>query len=80
MPLFYRFALFHLLQRPLMGDLVLMYDNGWPNYVPGLFEHVVLYAGNGMIYEEPTFGGQCQYVSIWSKGMGNIRIRRILAD
>ncbi len=62
------------------GDLVLMYDNGWPNYVPGLFEHVVLYAGNGMIYEEPTFGGQCQYVSIWSKGMGNIRIRRILAD
>lgn len=57
-----------------------MYDNGWPNYVPGLFEHVVLYAGNGMIYEEPTFGGQCQYVSIWSKGMGNIRIRRILAD
>lgn len=62
------------------GDLVLMYDNGWPNYVPGLFEYVVLYAGNGMIYEEPTFGGQCQYVSIWSKGMGNIRIRRILAD
>lgn len=62
------------------GDLVLMYDNGWPNYVPGLFEHVVLYAGNGMIYEEPTFGGQCQYVSIWSKGMGNIKIRRILAD
>lgn len=62
------------------GDLVLMYDNGWPNYVPGLFEHVVLYAGNGMIYEEPTFGGQCQYVSIWSKGMGNIRIRRILAN
>ena len=62
------------------GDLVLMYDNGWPNYVPGLFEHVVLYAGNGMIYEEPTFGGQCQYVSIWSKGMGNISIRRILGD
>ena len=62
------------------GDLVLMYDNGWPNYVPGLFEHVVLYAGNGMIYEEPTFGGQCQYVSIYSKGMGNISIRRIIAD
>lgn len=62
------------------GDLILMYDNGWPNYVPGLFEHVVLYAGNGMIYEEPTFGGQCQYVSIWSKGMGNISIRRILGD
>ena len=62
------------------GDLILMYDNGWPNYVPGLFEHVVLYAGGGMIYEEPTFGGQCQYVSIWSKGMGNISIRRIIAD
>ena len=62
------------------GDLILMYDNAWPNYVPGLFEHVVLYAGDGMIYEEPTFGGQCQYVSIYSKGMGNISIRRILAD
>ncbi len=62
------------------GDLILMYDNGWPNYTPGLFEHVVLYAGDGMIYEEPTFGGQCQYVSIWSKGMGNISIRRILGD
>ena len=62
------------------GDLILMYDNGWPNYTPGLYEHVVLYAGNGMIYEEPTFGGQCQYVSIWSKGFGNISIRRIIAD
>ena len=62
------------------GDLVLMYDNSWPNYDPNKFEHVVLYAGDGMIYEEPTFGGQCQYVSIYSKGMGNISIRRIIAD
>ena len=32
------------------GNIVLMYDNGWPNYVLGLFEHMVLYAGNGVSY------------------------------
>ncbi len=62
------------------GDLILMYNGGWPNYNPSLYEHVVLYAGNGMIYEEPTFGGHCQYVSLFSKGASNIRIRRIIAD
>lgn len=61
------------------GDLILMYNGGWPNYNSSLFEHVVLYAGNGMIYEEPTFGGQCQYVSYYSKGASTISIRRVLA-
>lgn len=59
------------------GDLILMYNGSWPNYNYGLYEHVVLYAGNGMIYEEPTFGGYCQYVSLASKGAANIRIRRV---
>ena len=62
------------------GDLILMYNGGWPNYNPALYEHVVLYAGNGMIYEEPTFGGRCQYVPLSSKGASTILIRRILAD
>lgn len=60
------------------GDLILMYYDGWPNYNPFLPEHVVLYAGNGMIYEEPTFGGHCQYVPLSSKGATKIDIRRII--
>ena len=53
---------------PQPGDIILMYYGAWPNYNPMLPEHVVLYAGGGMIYEEPTFGGRCQYVSLASKG------------
>lgn len=61
------------------GDIILMYYGSWPNYNPFLPEHVVLYAGNGMIYEEPTFGGHCQFVPLASKGAGgNIDIRRII--
>lgn len=60
------------------GDLILMYYGSWPNYDFNLPEHVVLYAGNGMIYEEPTFGGHCQYVSLFSKGATKIDIRRII--
>ncbi|HIW76581.1 MULTISPECIES: RICIN domain-containing protein [Gordonibacter] len=62
------------------GDLILMYFGSWPNYNPLLPEHVVLYAGNGMIYEEPDFGGHCQYVPLSSKGAGRIEIRRIIHD
>ena len=62
------------------GDLILMYYGAWPNYNPSLPEHVVLYAGNGMIYEEPTFGGQCQHVTLSEKNATQIEIRRILAD
>ncbi len=62
------------------GDIILMYYGGWPNYNPYLPEHVVLYAGNGMIYEEPTFGGCCQFVSLASKGATKIDIRRIMGD
>ena len=62
------------------GDLILMYYGSWPNYNPFLPEHVVLYAGNGMVYEEPTFGGYCQYVPLSSKGASKISIRRIIQD
>jgi hypothetical protein len=55
------------------GDLILMYRGG------GRYEHVVLYAGNGMIYEEPNFGGRCQYVRLSSKGAGSaVEVRRII--
>ena len=60
------------------GDIILMYYGSWPNYNPSLPEHVVLYAGNGMIYEEPDFGGHCQYVSLFSKGATKMEIRRIV--
>ncbi len=60
------------------GDIILMYYGGWPNYNPSLPEHVVLYAGNGMIYEEPDFGMCCRYVSLSAKGATRIEIRRIL--
>lgn len=62
------------------GDIILMYYGSWPNYNPSLPEHVVLYAGNGMIYEEPDFGGHCQYVSLFSKGATKMEIRRIVRD
>lgn len=62
------------------GDLILMYYGGWPNYNPLLPEHVVLYAGNGMIYEEPDFGGHCQYVPLSSKGFGRMEVRRIVSE
>lgn len=61
------------------GDIILMYYGGWPNYNSFLPEHVVLYAGSGMIYEEPTFGGHCQYVSLGSKGAYDATTRRILS-
>lgn len=61
------------------GDIILMYYGAWPNYNPILPEHVVLYAGGGMIYEEPTFGGHCQYVPLSSKGASTITVRRILS-
>ena len=57
-----------------------MYFNSSPNYNPFLPEHVVLYAGNGMIYEEPDFGGHCQFVPLSSKGAGRMEIRRIIHD
>jgi hypothetical protein len=56
-----------------------MYYGAWPNYNPMLPEHVVLYAGGGMIYEEPTFGGRCQYVSLASKGASTTTAQRILS-
>ncbi len=62
------------------GDLILMYFNQAPKYDPSMPEHVVLYAGNGMIYEEPDFGGHCQYVSLASKHASDIVIRRIIHD
>ena len=62
------------------GDLILMYFNSHPNYNPLLPEHVALYAGNGMIYEEPDFGMSCQYVPLSSKRDGKIEIRRIISD
>lgn len=68
------------LSRAKPGDLILMYYGSWPNYDQSLPEHVVLYAGNGMIYEEPTFGGRCQYVPLSSKGATKISIRRIIHD
>ena len=62
------------------GDIILMYYGIAPNYDPQLPEHVALYAGGGMIYEEPQAGGACQYVSFWSKHTTKIQIRRIIAD
>ena len=62
------------------GDLILMYFDSHPNFNPLLPEHVVLYAGNGMIYEEPDFGMSCQYVPLSSKHAGKIEIRRIISD
>lgn len=62
------------------GDIILMYYGIAPNYDPQLPEHVALYAGGGMIYEEPQAGGECQYVSFWSKHTTKIQIRRIIAD
>ena len=56
------------------GDLILMYFSS-----PGVPEHVVMYAGNGMVYEEPTFGGHCQYVPLSSKNAWDIVVRWILA-
>lgn len=56
------------------GDLIFMYFSS-----PGVPEHVVLYAGNGMVYEEPDFGGHCQYVPLSSKNAHDIVVRRILA-
>ncbi|RNL38389.1 hypothetical protein DMP08_11960 [Paraeggerthella hongkongensis] len=61
------------------GDIILMYYGAWPNYNPMLPEHVVLYAGGGMIYEEPTFGGRCQYVPLASKGASTTAVQRILS-
>ena len=55
------------------GDLVFMY------YSYRGPEHVVLYAGSGMIYEEPDFGGHCQYVSLASKNAWDATARRILS-
>ena len=71
---------FHVnsLAEALPGDLILMYYGGWPNYNPYLPEHVVLYAGNGMIYEEPDFNMYCRYVPLSAKGAAQIEIRRIL--
>lgn len=54
------------------GDLIFMYSS-WRGP-----EHVVLYAGNGMIYEEPDFGGHCQYVPLASKNAYDIHVRRII--
>lgn len=68
------------LSKAKPGDLILMYFNSHPNFNPLLPEHVVLYAGGGMIYEEPDFGGRCQYVSLASKKASKIEIRRIIAD
>ncbi|MEG0462089.1 NlpC/P60 family protein, partial [Gordonibacter sp.] len=56
------------------GDLILMYFSS-----PGVPEHVVLYAGNGMVYEEPDFGGHCQYVPLSSKNASYVVVRRMLA-
>ena len=56
------------------GDLILMYFSS-----PWVPEHVVMYAGNGMVYEEPTFGGHCQYVPLSSKNAGQVIVRRVLA-
>lgn len=55
------------------GDLILMYwgEGNYPH-------HVVLYAGNGMIYEEPDFGKHCQYVPLSSKNTNRFLVRRIL--
>lgn len=64
---------------PQPGDIILMYYGAWPNYNPMLPEHVVLYAGGGMIYEEPAFGGRCQYVSLASKGASTTTAQRILS-
>lgn len=61
------------------GDIILMYYGSWPNYNSMLPEHVVLYAGGGMIYEEPTFGGRCQYVPLALKGASTTTVRRILS-
>lgn len=61
------------LSKAKPGDLIFMY---FSNRGP---EHVVLYAGNGMIYEEPNFGGRCQYVSLASKHASYVRVRRIIA-
>ena len=55
------------------GNLVFMY------YSYRGPEHVVLYAGSGMIYEEPDFGGRCQCVSLASKNAWNATARRILS-
>lgn len=62
------------------GDIILMYFGSHPNYDPSLPEHVVLYAGDGMIYEEPDFGGHCQYVPLYTKHANYIHIRRIIHD
>lgn len=61
------------------GDIILMYYGGWPKYDKTLPEHVVLYAGGGYIYEEPDFGGRCQYVTLASKRAWPITVRRILS-
>ncbi|WP_124060229.1 NlpC/P60 family protein [Gordonibacter sp. Marseille-P4307] len=61
------------------GDIVLMYYGGWPKYDKTLPEHVVLYAGDSYIYEEPDFGGHCQYVTLASKRAWPVTIRRILS-
>ena len=62
------------LQDAKPGDLIFMYYS-WRGP-----EHVVLYAGNGMIYEEPDFGGHCQYVSLASKHASDMVVRRIVSD
>ena len=62
------------LQNAKPGDLIFMYYS-WRGP-----EHVVLYAGNGMIYEEPDFGGHCQLVPLASKNASDIYVRRILND
>ena len=55
------------------GDLIFMYysDRG-----P---EHVVLYVGNGMVIEEPSFNMKCQYVSLASKYATRVQVKRIIA-
>ena len=61
------------------GDLIFMYYWSAPTYTDRP-EHVVIYAGNGMIYEEPNFGMVCQYVPLWTKNADRLVVRRYLAE
>ncbi|NHM14658.1 hypothetical protein GMI68_07770 [Eggerthellaceae bacterium zg-886] len=64
---------------PQAGDIVLMYYNQAPNYDPNLSEHAALFAGGGMIYEEPGPGGKCQYVPLASKYSNKYVYRQLLS-
>lgn len=61
------------------GDLIFMYYWSAPTYSDRP-EHVVVYAGNGMIYEEPNVGGFCQYVPLFSKNPDQLIVRRYLSN